>query len=74
MAVRKTDTEFGGRGGVHPPAEFVPDVADLQPWEIASLQRRTDGATHVPGIEDDEVAARALREKRARKNDTVGKK
>lgn len=73
MGVRKTDSEFGGRGGVHPPAEFVPEITQLESWEQASLMRRTDGAVHVPGAEDTEEMARAEREKRARKNDVVGK-
>lgn len=72
MAVRKTDSEFGGRGGPHAPAEFVPDVADLEPWEQASLQRRTEGPGVGPGVITED-AVRAELEKRARRNDTVGR-
>lgn len=73
MTVRKTDSEFGGRGGLHPPAEFVPGVEDLASWERASLERRTDGAGRGPGAPDDVAAARAEREKRARLSDRVGR-
>ena len=72
--VRKQDSEFGGRGGPHPPAEFVPVVEELEAWEQASLMRRTDGPGRPRvGAPDDVVQARAEREKRARLNDTVGK-
>lgn len=74
MVVRKTDSEFGGRGGLHPPAEFVPPVEELEAWEQASLMRRTDGPGRPVGNQpDDAVAARAEREKRARLNDKVGR-
>lgn len=70
MAVRKTDSEFGGRGGVLPPAEFVPAKEDLEPWQQAALERMTDGPGVRPNTEDE---ARAALEKRARLNDRVGR-
>lgn len=70
MAVRKTDTEFGGRGGLYPPAEFVV-AADLSAHELAALERRTEG-TGVPAGDVTVDTVRAELEKRARLNDRVG--
>lgn len=73
MAVRKTDSEFGGRGGPLPPAEFVPAREDLEPWQQAALERKTDGPGRGPGAPETEDEARAQLEKRARLNDTLGR-
>lgn len=69
MAVRKTDTEFGGRGGVLPPAEFQV-TEDLSAAQLAMLDRQS-----VPtDPSDDREAVRGRLERRARKNDIVGRR
>lgn len=68
MAVRRTDTEFGGRGGILPPAEFQED-AELLPHEVAMLQRMTEPTS----TDDNEAAARSRLEKRSKRNDKVGR-
>lgn len=74
MAVQRTDSEFGGRGGLHPPAEFVASVEDLEAWEQASLMRATDGKGRKPGRQPDSAdAERARREAVARRNNRVGR-
>lgn len=69
MAVRKTDTEYGGRGGVLPPEEFQL-TADLDARDQAMLDRQVNPAS----VTDDREAARRRLEARAGKNDRVGKK
>ena len=68
MAVKKTDTEFGGRGGVLPPAEFQL-TTDLSAAEQAMLDRQSNPTS---ATETREVT-RARLEKRAAKNDRVGR-
>lgn len=68
MAVRKTDTEYGGRGGVLPPAEFQL-TEDLSAAELAMLDRQSS-PTDTAETRD---VTRARLEKRANKNDRVGR-
>jgi len=68
MAVRKTDTEFGGRGGLLPPAEFVV-TEDLGAAELAALDRRS---SPTDPAETRDVTRERL-ERRARKSDRVGR-
>lgn len=68
MAVRKTDTEYGGRGGLLPPAEFQL-TEDLDPAAQAMLDRMSS-PTDTAETRD---VTRARLEKRARRNDTVGR-
>lgn len=69
MAVRKTDTEYGGRGGLLPPAEFQL-TEELEGYDRARLDRMSS-PTDPAETRD---VTRARLEKRAGKNDTVGKK
>lgn len=69
MAVRKTDTEYGGRGGPLPPAEFQL-TEDLSAAELAMLDRQ---ASPTSTAETRDVT-RARLEKRAARNDRVGRK
>lgn len=69
MAVRKTDSEYGGRGGVLPPAEFQL-TEDLSAREQAMLDRQSS-PTDASETRD---VTRARLEKRAAKNDQVGRK
>ena len=64
--VRRTDSEFGGRGGWAPPKEFQQELDSAQ---TAALQRMTD-----PNSTETEDDVRARLEKRALKNDTVGRR
>lgn len=68
MPVRRQDTEFGGRGGPLPPAEFQL-TADLDAADRAALDRRISPTS----VTDDRESERAKLEARARKNDVVGK-
>lgn len=68
MAIKKTDSEFGGRGGVLPPAEFQL-TEDLEPYQKAMLDRQTNPTSAA----DDREAARARLEKRGNANDKVGR-
>lgn len=68
MAVRKTDTEFGGRGGVLPPAEFQL-TEELDAAQRAMLDRM---ASPTSTAETRDVT-RARLEKRANRNDRVGR-
>jgi len=68
MAVRRTDSEFGGRGGQLPPAEFQP-TEDLSAADLAMLDRRS---SPTDAAETRDITREAL-EKRARRNDTVGR-
>lgn len=68
MAVRKTDTEFGGRGGPIAPAEFV-TTPDLSAAQLAMLDRQ---ASPTDAAETRDITRERL-ERRARKNDRVGR-
>lgn len=68
MAVRKTDTEYGGRGGVLPPAEFQL-TEELDAAQRAMLDRQ---ASPTDTSETRDVT-RARLEKRGSKNDRVGR-
>lgn len=68
MPVRKTDTEFGGRGGVLPPAEFQL-TDDLNAAQRAMLDRQ---ASPTDSAETRDVTRDRL-ERRSRKSDTVGR-
>jgi hypothetical protein len=69
MVVRRTDSEFGGRGGPYPPAEFQL-TDDLTPAQRAALERQIS----TTSVTDDIEAVRSRYEKRADKSDrNVGK-
>lgn len=68
MAVRKTDTEYGGRGGVLPPAEFQL-TEELDAAQRAMLDRQAS-PTDTGETRD---VTRARLEKRANRNDRVGR-
>lgn len=68
MAVRKTDTEFGGRGGPLPPAEFQL-TEELEAREKAMLDRQSSSTDPA----DTRDVVRERLERRARRNDRVGR-